>query len=313
MYKRIFLLIHFQLLLFSGLMADGFNSIARTNASLKKASEAMKKKEYRQAVTAYEEAFRENPDISAQARLNLAHACFQSGLFSKAKKNYQAALASLQDESQKSAACLQLGNIYSKEKDYKSALEWYRKSLLNNPSNQKARLNFELAWKLQKQKEQEQKKGQPQRNPNQQENKQQEKQPRENQNQQKQKNEEKGGQQNQDQKKEEEKNKPKSDRGRPDEKGKEQEDAREEESNQKGKNAEESKPADDGSNSKKKNQESNQDDPEAFRMDKKKLKESGLNEEQARNMLQAMRQSEVKYLQQKRFKAKSGSKSGPRW
>ena len=61
--------------------------------------------------------------------------------------------------------------------------------------------------------------------------------------------------------------------------------------------------------------DSNMEDPEAYRMDRKKLQEAGLSEEQAKNMLQAMRQNEVKYLQQKRFKSKSAgnNKSVPRW
>ena len=68
-------------------------------------------------------------------------------------------------------------------------------------------------------------------------------------------------------------------------------------------------------NAEKKTSESDSQDPEAYRMDKKKLRESGLNEEQAKNMLKAMRQSEIKYLQQRQFRGKNNQKvnSGPRW
>jgi hypothetical protein len=77
----------------------------------------------------------------------------------------------------------------------------------------------------------------------------------------------------------------------------------------------EENPDQQGKDSQKKNQESSADDPDSYRMDKQKLRESGLNEEQAKNMLQAMRQNEVKYLQQRRFKGKGNArgKSGPRW
>jgi hypothetical protein len=57
------------------------------------------------------------------------------------------------------------------------------------------------------------------------------------------------------------------------------------------------------------------DDPEAQRMDRKKLQEAGLSETQARNLLQAMRQNEVKYLQQRRYKSQKGGsdKDRPKW
>lgn len=310
--NRIFFSFLFSLISITTVLADGFNSIARSNSSLKKALEATKKKDFRQAVNAYEEALRENPDPSGQIHLNLAHACFQSGMMSKAKKNYETALPALPNNNQKSAACLQLGNIFSKEKDYKAALEWYRKSLLFNPDSQKARLNYELAWRLQKQKDSEQKKSEPERDPKKKKDQNQSKQENEKQQQQDKKQNQEQNQQDSNQQKEQEKSRGKNPQGREDEKGN-SEDTQEQESRQKGKDAKESNPSDKGENAREKVKESNMDDPDAFRMDKKKLKESGLTEEQARNMLQAMRQSEVKYLQQKRFKGKSSSKEGRRW
>jgi tetratricopeptide (TPR) repeat protein len=317
--KRKFLTFIFALIPAFYAVSDGFNSIARTNAALRKAETAMKEKNYRSAVSAYEEALKENPNLPAQTKLNLGHAYYETGQNRLAQKNYLAALNGLSSPSQKSNACLQLGNLFVKEKNYKTALEWFQKSLLQSPENKIARQNFELAWHQNKKKEEEEQKKNPERNQNQDKNNSQQKQDKQDNRQNKpdqnqsgqgkntesQQNPNKPGNQKreQDNQKEDPKN---PDSKKPEPKKPEEE--------KQGESKEEEKD-EGGKESRKKTDESNSEDPDAFRLDRQKLKESGLNEEQAKNMLQAMRQNEVKYLQQRRFKGKGNArgKSGPRW
>jgi len=297
--------------------ADGFNSIAKTNSLLKKAEKAMKEKNFRLASKSYEEALKEDPELPAQAKLNLAHAYFETGQNRLAQKNYLSSLSGLSSVTQKSNACLQLGNLFVREKDYKNALDWYRKSLLHQPENTIARKNYEMAWKLNKQKEAEkekQKKDPERDSPNNNQKNQQQKDQNQSPSEQDKNNSDrnqsgKGSDSNQ------------QDNQNPEGKGKvkdrEEQDKPEaakqrEEKQDEGKEEEKD---DSGKDSRKKTNESKQEDPDAIRMDKKKLQESGLNEEQAKNMLKAMRQNEVKYLQQRQFKGKNSPKpgSGPRW
>jgi len=300
--------------------ADGITNISKTNKLLTLAAESMKKKDFKSAIDAYEKAFKESPDLPAQANLNLAHAYLQSRDYRQAQKNYLIAAGNLTSPSLISLAYQQIGNIYSAQKDYKTAMEWYKKSLKTQPENSSARYNYELAYKLNQKKEEEDKKRNPQKDPKkepQQQNKKEEKSQKESS-----KKDSKEDSQPEN-KKQQEKDQPK--KGSPEDKNKELKNSKEgkeqpgENSSETGKKQEdgkEEKPDPEGKDkSAQKNQETNMDDPEAQRMDKKKLLEAGLTEDQAKNLLQAMRQNEVKYLQQRRFKSTKGGrdKDKPRW
>jgi tetratricopeptide (TPR) repeat protein len=279
----------------------------------------MKEKNFQEAARAWEEALKEKPDLPAQVKLNLGHAYYAAGRWKLAEKNYQNAIAALNSPAQKSVACQQIGNLFSRKQDYKSALEWYQKSLLHDPENRSARLNFELAWKLRKQQEAEEKKQTEQQNPEKQKNPQDQNNNDQSQQPQSSGSDKKDGK---DAAKNEQKEGEKGDKrkggGNRDEQQKkdaqQQKDSEEQQSDQQGKGGEKS-PAQEGEDSKDKNSNADADDANAMRMDKKKLRESGLTEEQARNMLEAMRQSEVKYLQQRRFRGKNSGSGGDgrRW
>lgn len=313
--KRIFPV--FIFLFCSGwLVADGFNSISRSNASLKKAEKAMKERDFQTAVKSYEAALKEKTDLPSQVYLNLGNAFYELGKKEAARKNYQSVLSSSGPQPQKSIACLQLGNLAAREANYTEALEWYKKSLLFNPENQKARNNFELAWKLKKQEEEEEKK-QKENQPDTQENQQQSEQEGGTGSDQDRKAAERGNNaEKQKQGEKKEKSQGKGSESEPKGKqGSEQKDAQQQERDKAGKDGEQENPDNGENKSKNKTTESNPEDLDSYRVDKNKLRETGLNEEQARNMLQAMRESEVKYLQQRRFKGKNSAegKSGRRW
>ncbi len=282
----------------------------------------MKKKDFKTAIQSYEEALKESPDIPAQANMNLGHAYYQTGDFKKAQKNYLSAATNLNSSSLKSLAYQQIGNIYSSQKNYQAAAEWYKKSLKTNPENESARFNYELAYKLNRKQEENQNRQNPDKKD---QNKKDQDQNKEKQNQ-KNPQDKNQGDKGQDQKSSEKENKEDPKQGTPQNKkqgpqqgnkpGQEQPGESKSESDKKQEGAKEENPDESGKDkSAKKNQESNMDDPDAQRMDRKKLQEAGLTEEQAKSLLQAMRQNEVKYLQQRRFKSQKGGadKQGPKW
>jgi tetratricopeptide (TPR) repeat protein len=304
---------------------DGITSISKTNKLLKQGEEAFKKRDFKTAIQAYESAIKESTEVPAQANMNLGSAYFQVKDFTKAQRNYQNAATSLNSPSLKSVAYQQIGNIFSEQKDYKSALDWYKKSLRANPLNESARFNYELAYKLNKKAEEAEKKNNP--NKDNKQDKQEKKDQKQDQKQgQDQKKEDKGQEKDQKGKEEEKKGqKPGEQQKGKDQDSKDGKDPKKgddpnapetdkESAEGKEKNKEE-KDKEGKEESKSKKDESNVDDPNAIRVDKKKLQETGLSEEQAKSLLEAMKQSEVKYLQQRRFKSPKGGsdKNKQRW
>ncbi len=297
--------------------ADGIGSISRSNKLLTAAEDALKKKDYRLAIRSYESALKENPDLPAQVRLNLAHACYQDNRPEAARNHYLAAAATLSNPAQRSVAFQQIGNLYARKKDYPTALEWYRKSLLTQPSNEAARFNYELTLKLSRQGGPDKKQPSPQESKS--GPKKDQPSPRENPKQ----NPEQGKKPGSENGREEEKEKSGPNQGKGPQ-GKEQDkkpgnrQPGEEQgtADEKQKDGREETPDPEGDqDSRNRNRQSNMEDPDAVRMDRKKLQEAGLTEDQARTLLQAMRQSEVKYLQQLRLKSQKGgrNRNTPRW
>ena len=297
--------------------ADGITSIAKTNKLITKAESAMKSRDFKTAIDSYEKALAETPDLPGQIYMNLGNAYLQAKNEKKAQKNYLTAAANIPSTSLKSIAFQQVGNISFGKRNYKDAMEWYKKSLKTNPTNSSARFNYELAYKLNKKKEEEEKKKNPDQNPSQEKDKQN---PRE---EKKQNSGEPKDQQQQPKPEEKQQGKEEKQKGpKPSNKqqenkpGQQQPGEKTSESDSRQEKGQEKKPDEKGEDEgAKKDKETNMEDPEAQRMDRKKLQEAGLSEMQARNLLQAMRQNEVKYLQQRRYKSQKGGsdKDKPKW
>lgn len=295
--------------------ADGITRISKTNKFIKEAEEHFKNKAYKNAVKAYENALKETPELPGQLHMNLGHAYYQMKNWEQAQKQYQTAAAKLNANSLKSQSFQQIGNIWFKQQDYANALEWYKKSLKANPGNAEARFNYELAYQKAKEKAQQQpppKADKPESQKDQAKDKQNQPGKPEN------KEPENQDKQQEEQKKEEEK--PQNKPGKQKDKGGKSESSDEKDApegeEQKDKSGKSEKADEEGQeNSEQKKQEAQAEDADAVRIDRKKLMESGLTVEQAKTLLNAMKQSEVKYLQQRRFKSPKGKKSseGPRW
>ena len=94
---------------------------------------------------------------------NIDKANFGKGASSYMKEDYKNALSSFNnvlsslDSELKSKAYYNIGNAYYKENDKEKALEFYKKSMIENPDDNYAKFNYEfLKYNKQEQQEQEQ-------------------------------------------------------------------------------------------------------------------------------------------------------------
>ncbi|MEM9897053.1 MAG: hypothetical protein AAF789_11855 [Bacteroidota bacterium] len=213
-------------------------------------------------------------------KLNLAHAYYHLKDTSGAKTYYNG-LTGATDKKLSSIALQQLGVMSKEEGKLEKSLEQLKSAIKADPLNSGARYDYEVVKKqLEEQKQQQ---DQDQQNQDQ------------NQDQDGEDNQEK---QDQDKEQEGEQNKGEQKEGDSEEQS-EQEQKDQEQQNQEQKEGEESK----------EEQEKSQQE-----MTKEKLEEMGITEEKAKQLLEAMRQNEIKYLQYQKRKATKRPPSGkPDW
>lgn len=128
------------------LPSGGIKTISRLNQYAAEAAKAYQEQDYFRAITAYEYILNDLGIEDDQLRLNLAHSYFRANLNEKAQEQYFT-LANHQSNHMVAVVHLQLGNIVVKNKKYKQALSFYKKALLAEPSNEAARYNYELLKK----------------------------------------------------------------------------------------------------------------------------------------------------------------------
>ncbi len=314
------------ILLLTSFSTDPVTKIAKSNSLKREAKRAYDEGNFEQAVTAYQMLLDSMEVYDDRARLNLANAAYRVSygsdnfdvlsdiaagsqrvqdsaslnavaeeikFFDIADSNYRIVRES-EDASAASMAYNQLGVIAYRRneisKDDKTtlmnqALSDFKRALIKNPQNEQARYNYELVKKLiRQQQEQEQ---QNQENQDQQE-QQQDQQNQDQQNDQ---------QQKQDQQNKEDQEK-KEQEEQQDQEQQEQQDQEQQEQEQQ-------------------QQEEQQDQPqEEDPMEKlmEKLKEMNIPLEKAQMILEAMKNNEIQYVQQKKRKATKPKKSNkPDW
>ncbi|OEK05153.1 hypothetical protein [Roseivirga misakiensis] len=311
------------LLLFTS-VTDPVTKIAKSNKLKKQASQAYNEGDYESAITAYQLLLDSLDVDDNKARLNLANAAYimsyggenmglLSGIssgetmvedtaalnaisgelkfFDIAESNYKR----VKDSGDKRLASLahnQLGVISykmgeqspdEKESFTQSALTNFKKALLNNPQNDQARYNYELLKKLIRQQEQQE---QDQKDQNKDQEKKDDKD---------QKDQEKQDQDKQDQEK--------KDQEKKDQENKDQEEQENQEQKKDDKEGEE--------NEEQKEGEQKEDPLEKL---KEKLKEMNIPLEKAQMILEAMKNNETQYVQQKKRKAtQRKDNSKPDW
>ncbi len=269
------------LLLLLVLFSNDPKEIAKINSLKKEAEEAFLSGNYELAISKYS-FLTDSLDVDDDLiQLNLGHAYYQLGDTTGAKLNYGRVGAS-SNKKLKSIAYQQMGVMSKDAGKLEESLQQLKSAIKADPSNRDAVYDYEVVKKLlEEQKKQEQ-----------------ENQDQQNQDQNEENNEEQNqDQENQDQQKD-------GEQEQKDQEGENQEQSEQEKKEQEQKEQEQ----------KEGEQEEQEQEKSQEQMTKEKLEEMGISEEKARQLLEAMRQSEIKYLQNQKRKATKRPPSGkPDW
>ncbi|MGI9527064.1 MAG: tetratricopeptide repeat protein [Weeksellaceae bacterium] len=104
-------------------------------------------KDYDKARASYEKAIAITPS-SLKGNYNLGNTYYELGKFPEAVTHYQKAVKVAQERLDKANIYHNLGNAYMQGKKYKEAMQAFKNSLRNNPSDNQTRYNYALAKKL---------------------------------------------------------------------------------------------------------------------------------------------------------------------
>lgn len=115
---------------------------------------------YDKAEISYREALKEGEKHRSTLNYNLGDALYKQERFEEARKAFQASLAEAETEAELAEAHHNLANSYLKENKLKEAIDHYKKSLINNPSDEETRYNLAKALEQQKQQQEQQKQDQ---------------------------------------------------------------------------------------------------------------------------------------------------------
>jgi tetratricopeptide (TPR) repeat protein len=273
-------LLYVCVLLWAGADFD-IGKIAKINRLKEEAEAAYKSGQYNVAINRYNQlvdmGVNDEPVL-----LNLAHAYFMNK--DTTAINAYSKLVLAKDNHIKSVAYQQMGVIKANGKKYEEALKFFKESLKAAPNNEEARHNYELTKKLlEEQRKQQQQDKQNQQNKDKQQQRDKEQQQKEQQ--QKKEQDEKGEQKDKGNKQEKDGKDDKTD-------GKKEQGEKDDESDKKGK----------------------EEEKEAMERRAQRLQQMNLTEEQAKMILDAMKNNEVQYLQQNKKKpTKKINKNKPDW
>jgi tetratricopeptide (TPR) repeat protein len=136
----------FGLFLVLTVLTDGLKKASRINNAVAEARTYYQQGHFKQAASLYEFLADSLHVTDVQLKLNLAHADFQTGDLTGARKIYSALLDNKDLEIQ-SVALNQLGLIFFEKNNPEKALYHFKKALIQNPLNETARYNYELLKK----------------------------------------------------------------------------------------------------------------------------------------------------------------------
>lgn len=294
------------ILLVIAAIIPGIDDIATINKLKKEAEAAYLAGNYAQASQAYTMLTDSLGVVEDKLFLNLGHSLFQQGDSAQAFSQYQR-LINTAEKDLKSVAFNQMGIISNKPGERQSALSFFKEALKADPTNQEARYNYQLVKRqMEEEKEQNQDQQQEQDKKNE-EKKEDEKKEQENQQNENQKND----QQNEEQKSEEQKKDQQSEnkeQSEQEKKNEEQQNKEEQDKKSEEEKKQEQQQAEQQENEKK------DGDKQPPQIDPDKLKEMNISEEKAKMILEAMRNSEIQYIQQNKRKGTKKPDSGkPDW
>lgn len=124
--------------------------ISKANKAKEQASEAFAKKNYDLAISRYKYLLDTLKTKDERAQLNLAHCYMRKADYTNAQ-NYYTSATKLADRQLRSIAFQQLGILASEKENKEDAIANFKNALRNNPANEQARFNYELMVKNKKQ------------------------------------------------------------------------------------------------------------------------------------------------------------------
>lgn len=303
-----------------------FDKIAKINELKAQAEQAFKAKNYSVAIKKYTELVNDFEVKEDEVVLNLAHAYYQSN--DTSAKKYYADLLQSPNKYISSVAYQQLGNLKMKSKqksleNYKESLADFKNAIKADPKNEMARHNYEIVKKIvekltqEKQKQdQENKKDQKDKKDQDQDKKEDQKDQKQNQKdkqkQDQQKEQEKKEQEKKDQQQKEQEKKDQKDQKDQKKDGKKDEQKNGEQQKKEGKDGKKEK-GEDGDEAEDQERKKEEQKKEATETRSKRLQEVNISPEQAKMILDAMKNNEVQYLQQNRKKGTKTDKGKPDW
>ena len=126
-------------------------SAQEKDKTLSKANEEYAEKKFIDAEANYRITNSKSPNTKS-AVFNLGNAIYKQNQMEEAKFAYAKAAKGNKSKAQKNKIFYNLGNIFMKEKNYSAAVETYKNSLRNNPTDDETRYNLALAKKKLKEK-----------------------------------------------------------------------------------------------------------------------------------------------------------------
>ncbi len=309
-------------ILLLSLMSFDLNDIAKINSLKKKAETAFNDGEFEEAVKHYSYLLDTMGVSDEPAAMNYAHAQYKSGNIEGATSQYQKLVLS-KNKGIKSLAYQQLGVMSNDPETLERALSYFKESIKSDPTNEDARYNYEMVKKKLNKQQQEgdnnDKQNQDDQNKDQ-ENKDQENKDQENkdQNQNDQQNKDDQQQQDKNQSEEQKEDQQKQDQENKDQQSQDQKEQEGKEENKEQSSEEEKKEGEQkeepqqkpGEEEEKEGDEKNP--PAPSRSDK--LEEMNISEEKAKMILEALKNSEIQYIQQNRRKpSKKKESDKPDW
>ncbi len=309
------------LYLITALLSFGVNDIAKVNALKTEAQSAYEKGDFEKALEIYQTLTDSLDASSDEILLNMGHAYYQLNDTSNAQYTYQK-LSDADNQHVKSVALQQLGVMSDKPENSKLALNYFKEAIKADPSNEEARYNYEVLKKKIKEQEEQDKKDQKDQNKDQEDqDKEEEKEDKEKEQKSKEEQEKEGDQNKEEEQKDKDGEKGEEEKQEKDQKGDEQKEGEE--------GKEEQKEGEEKEGDQKKGEEKEEEGKESEPKDgeekegeeskqpkstEQKLKELNISPQQAKMILEAMKNQEVQYLQQQRRKATKRKNSGkPDW
>jgi len=119
----------------------------------RKANEAYNRGDYREAVELYRQAIEQDPE-NARLHFNLGKSLYELGQIEEAMEAYNRYKNIAETSADQSLADYNQGRMLADQEMYDEALNYFREALINNPEDEDARFNYELARRMIQQQEQ---------------------------------------------------------------------------------------------------------------------------------------------------------------